>query len=143
MRPAFPTRQFVKLVSLAAIAWLYFGNSALPFAAGPISVMVVEETSDRGSLTTDQQGILFSHSPGSMLDWLKTHGEKDPDGAFRLIDKDSSLDKDAAKWQTMFAAKGAEVPWLVVSRGGKVLLSEALPKDAAATTQQLKRLGGE
>ena len=143
MTPAFPLRNTLNLVLAALLVWLALGDGAgiLPVAAGPISVLVVEETTERGNLTADQNGILFSHSAGSMLDWLKTHGEKDPEGAFELIDKDDKL--DAPKWQAMFDAKGPEVPWLVVSRGGKVLLSEPLPKDAATATQQLKRLGGD
>lgn len=143
MTPAFPAKNVVNLALIALLVWLHFGSGGvLPVAAGPISVLVVEETSDRGSLTPGQRGIMFSHAPGSMIDWLKTHGEKEGD-SLRIVDKDDSMAQDEPKWQAAFNAKGDGLPWLVVTRGGNVLLSELLPKDEADTTRDLKRLGGQ
>lgn len=112
-------------------------------AVAPVSVLVVEETSERNKLTPGQREIIASHASDSFLAWIKTHGEKDPAGNYRIVDKDDSMSQDEAKWQTAFQAKGPTVPWLVVTRGGKVLLSESMPAEAAETMKTLKRFGGQ
>jgi len=141
MTPAFPAKQTINLALIALLVWLHFGGGGvLPVAAGPISVLVVEETADRDKLTAGQLDIIGSNAPDGARAYLKTHGEPDP---LRVVDKDDSLSQDDPKWQAAFAAKGATVPWLVIGRGGKVMLSEAMPADAAETMQTLKRFGGQ
>lgn len=127
-------------VAVVLLGWWHEGGG---FVTGPVSVLVVEETSDRASLTPGQLDIISSHAPDGFLAWIKTHGEQDAGGNYRIVDNDDSMSQDAPKWQAAFAAKGDSVPWLVVTRSGRVLLSEALPREAADTMKALKRLGGE
>lgn len=133
--------------------WVGLGPIAI--APGPVSVLIVEESGEREKLTPGQKQILFAHSPGSFIEWIKTHGEKDPAGAYRIVDKDDPLGQDELKWQAAFnlvVSRDSDgkvkllvpsLPWLVVLRGDKVLASEAMPSDAADTMKLLKRYGRE
>lgn len=140
-------------VYVVGLAWAsHAGLLGGAGGTGPVSVLVVEESSERDKLTEGQLEIIASHSPGSFLDWIKTHGEKGRGGAYRVVDKDDSMGQDES-WKTAFALVVKEsrdgnkllvpsMPWLVVTRGGRVLLSEALPKEESETMRHLKRLGG-
>lgn len=139
---------YVATLAIELTAGLAFAMHAgwlggLPIATAPVSVMIVEETSEKDKLTPGQLAILTSHAPESFLAWIKTHGEKDIEGDYRIVDKDDSMEQDKPKWKAAFAAKGPTVPWLVVMRGEHVLLSEALPKTAEETMRELKRFGGQ
>lgn len=105
------------------------GGSA-PFPAERLNVLVVEETSQRGSLTADQRAALTGTAEGTMIAAVKKRG-----GEFRIIDKDQTdLSKDAPWVAKAFAVERKSVPWIVTagpSRG----VSEPLP---ATTAEILK-----
>lgn len=131
---------------LCALAYLVHGGylgGLIPGVTGPVSVLIVEETDARNDLTAGQLDVLTSHSPGSFLDWIKTHGEHDKAGDYRIVDKDDSMSQDLPKWQTAFAAKGPTVPWLVIERNGRVLTSQAMPGDEGEFMRLVKRYGGQ
>jgi hypothetical protein len=121
----------------------------VPGATGPVSVLVVEKSRERTKLTSGQLYAMTSNADDGLLAYLKTHGEDDP---FRLLDQDDGkpdekgnipIKEDTPKVQAEFAAKGNSVPWLIVSRSGRVLLSEVMPSDLPDIMRAVRRYGGQ
>lgn len=103
------------------------GGSA-PFETNKLSVLIVEETAQRGSLTADQRAALTAIGDGSMIAAVKARG-----GEYRIIDKDQTdLSKDVPWVAKAFAVERKSVPWIVAA-GPSHGVSEPLP----ATTDEI------
>lgn len=140
MQPAFPARQVANLMLTAALVWLHFAGGGGPFVAGPVSVLIVEETADRVKLTPAQREVIEANGPDSVRAYCKTHCRKSADGLpqFRVIDKDSPVSQDEPWVQSLMKEPRQSVPWIYISSGaGK--FSGPVDDTTKAT---LKRWGG-
>jgi hypothetical protein len=124
--------------------------SPAPIDAPGFRVFIIEETADRARLPAKQLDVLFN---ASVRAYLKSHCVKDahnPDGAFRIWDKDvDASDPSLTVWARALKAFNdrvkdgkAKPPWLIVS-DGKTGYEGPLPADAGSALQLLKKYGGE
>lgn len=126
--------QLIGCLILLLAAYQQFGGGVIggsaPFQTDKLSVLIVEETAQRGSLTADQRAAILATAPGSLIATVKERG-----GEYRVIDKDQTNFALDAPWVAKaFAVDRKSVPWIVTagpSRG----VSEPLP---ATTAEILK-----
>jgi hypothetical protein len=91
-----------------------------PIPKPGLRVLIVEETGERAKLTAGQREVIFG---GTVRDYLRTHCATDPqnpDGAFRIWDKDvnSAGDPDNIIWRSaMIRPRPGPLPWVVISNG--------------------------
>jgi hypothetical protein len=90
-----------------------------PIPLPGLRVLVVEETGDRSSLTAGQREVLFG---ATVRDYLRSKcvtNPQNPDGAFRIWDKDQNPagDPDAAVWGAALGRPRTATPWVIVSNG--------------------------
>lgn len=80
-------------------------------------VLVLYESADLPKMPAQQQNILYGMAT---RDYLKAHTLKDadnPNGAWRLWDKDVDASNEAKPWQTLLARPRAGVPWVILAAG--------------------------
>jgi hypothetical protein len=93
---------------------------APPIPKPGLRVLIVEETGERAKLSAGQREVIFG---GTVRDYLRTHCVTDPqnpDGAFRIWDKDvnSAGDPDNVVWRSaMIRPRPGPLPWVVISNG--------------------------
>lgn len=145
MRPIKP----LHVVAFAALLWLavyggQIGGCTLPVIGSPppfkttlpLAVLVVEESADRGKLSSGQLDAILSTAPGSVRDYVTSHK-----GEFRLLDKDETPTLDAPWVQEAFAVKRDSVPWIVAASPRTGL---SAPMGAAPEVlKSLEPLGGK
>ena len=105
-------------------------------------MLLIEETSKRKALTEGQFNALFSTE---FLDYLDANCVKDkdnPNGAYRIWDKDQRIKNDSASWIKAMARPRASVPWLIVSNG-KTGFEGPLPTKLEDTYAILKKYGAK
>ena len=91
-----------------------------PIPAPGLRVLILEETSERNTLTRGQREVLFGEKVRTYLRTNCVTTPTNPDGAFRIWDKDvdMSTDTDGANWIAGKAyKKPTAYPWLVISNG--------------------------
>ena len=109
-----------------------------------LRVLIVEETSQRGSLPKPQQEILLSTAAGSVREYLTANCVKGPDGKtaeWRIVDKDAVFTQEAKLWQDArkkFDELKTTVPGWIVSNG-KEGIAGALPATPAEALTVLKQ----
>lgn len=106
------------LMTLAAIAGLSGAGpvpkpvpevvSTAPFKTDFLSVLIVEQTEEVGSLPKSQQVVLQNNT--QLRKWTKDNGVD-----FRQIDADESGEFLDAKWKAALAVPRKEVPWIVIA----------------------------
>ena len=96
-----------------------------PFVADKLCVLIIEETSARGSYTAGQRAVILGTAPGSVSDTVKKGG-----GEIRIIDKDQSDFANDAPWvAAAFKVPHPDLPWIVAA-GPKSGFSQKLPATA-------------
>lgn len=89
----------------------FVGGGKAPFATDKLSVLIVEETGQRGQLTSTQLDALLSTAPGSVRDIVDKAG-----GSIRLLDKDQEDFSDEEPWVKAaweaWKASGGQPPWI-------------------------------
>jgi hypothetical protein len=85
-----------------------------PIPENKLNVMVIEETEDRDELAKSPQGYNQIVAMQSTLwrNYVKSKG-----GEFMHIDKDSTLEMAAKKWQDAMKRPRTQLPWLIISNG--------------------------
>lgn len=126
--------QIIGCLILLFAAYQQFGGGIIggsaPFPAEKLSVLIVEETSQRGSLTADQRAAITATAPGSLIATVKERG-----GEYRVLDKDQADFVQQPPWVALaFAVERKSLPWIVTA-GPKRGVSEPLP---ATTAEILK-----
>jgi hypothetical protein len=109
-----------------------------PIAGAGNRVLIVYETSD--VLPAKQAAILTS---GVLRDYLDATTAKDtanPNGAYRIWDKDTDLSHPSVSpsWKAAMARPRASVPWIVLS-DGTTGYEGPLPESVEATLELLKK----
>lgn len=102
-----------------------------------LKVLIVEESGDRAKLTSGQRNVILSTADGSVRSYIKSI-----QGGWRVLDKDSATDREAAWVKEARTHVGPEmIPALVYSDGisGTVC---PLPETEEETLELLKKLGG-
>lgn len=137
---------------LLAIAGYWVFTLAQPTGPPPIAgeglrVLIVEDVTKRIGLTADQQEIIRSRAPGSVLDYLDSHCAKGPDGRtpeWRIInDQDpKNLENESQAWRDAFTRPRQKLPWIVASNG-RAGFEGPLDDKPADLLSRLKKLGGE
>lgn len=123
------------ILAIAGLLWVGLGG-ALPHVpdivkphvplieGGGLSVLILEETDDRRTLTKEQLDILASVEIRKFV--------KANNGEIRVWDKDIDAANDSEKWRNALTIERQGLPWLIVS-GPKGNYSGPLPADVAAT----------
>lgn len=85
------------------------GGSSPPFKADRLSVLVIEESADRGQLSSGQLDAILAVGPGSVRGYIEGHG-----GEYRVLDKDSEDDlKFSPQWvKDAFTLPRQGEPWM-------------------------------
>ena len=109
-----------------------------PIPGQGLRVLIVEDVTQRDKLTAGQREILFSETPGGVLDYLRTNCVKGADGKtpeYRVLDKANPADKESETWKqavAKFKALGLTTPaWLVSNGTGGVGAALPATKDEA------------
>lgn len=132
-------KQLVNLVIVLAAVVLLFGDQlgitntpTAPFKTDKFSVVIVEETEQRGQLPRAQLTAMQS------IKWLKYVKEKD--GQWRRIDKDADVTGDEQWVQDALKVERESLPWLLIATpdGGT---SQPMPADLDALMEALKAHG--
>lgn len=100
-----------------------------PLAFQGFAVLIVYESKASTELPAGQQDVIFGKK---VRDYLKANCLKDqgnPNGAYRIYDKDIATDGESKAWQDGMKRARAEVPWIVISNG-KTGYEGPLPKNA-------------
>jgi len=140
-RPSFPV---VMLWAAAAVLLLTSGQvggcgvvgAPPPFKTDKLAVLIVEESADRGKLSSGQLDAILSTGPGSVRDYVAKHG-----GDFRLLDKDTSPSLEAPWVQAAFAVERRGVPWIVAATPRTGFSVPLTP--APEVLKELEPLGGK
>lgn len=133
---------FPLLVGVLLIAFILRSPQVLPPATGEVSVLIVEESSDRPRLPASQLTVLNSTR---IREWAKAHCDKDEGGhpEFRVLDKDDEVSHLPQKWRDRFEqSRKLPTPNIAVSTG-KSGAEGDLPLTEDETLKVLKRYGGE
>lgn len=136
----------IDVAALALIALLAFGKvegcklpivgKPAPFKTDRLAVLIVEETADRGKLSSGQLDAMLSTASGSVRDYVAMHG-----GDFRLLDKDANPSQDAAWVQEAFKVQRPGVPWIVAANPSTGFSVPLTPADEVL--KELAPLGGK
>jgi len=136
-RQARTENSYLWMALLVAGVWMYSqGLFVLPSWSSPLPVtvdgphmLIVEETSERGTIDFEQSGIFTSVELREYLDAK--------DFAWRMFDKDVDTDFEAEVWQDALKMDTKLLPWLFVWNGrrGK---SMPLPDDVAGVIAELE-----
>lgn len=121
---------------LPAVPWNPIAPPA-PITDKGFKVLVVEETTERGRLTSGQREAILSTLPTGLREYVKSKG-----GEFRLLDKDSPVDKEAAWVQEAWKVKAPPYPWMLAAKDGRASVGQ-LPNEIGETMKIAKRFGGE
>lgn len=132
----------VQKLAILVIAWLILSHGIAgappPFAATKFSVLIVEETDQRAALTAEQLNILNGIAPGSVRDFVTTHG-----GDFRLLDKDNDVSQDADWVKAAWAvADKTHLPSIVAATPKAGVKPQGPLVTTADTLKLLSPLGG-
>ena len=115
-----------------------------PFPASGLTVVIIEETSQRSQLNPDQLAVLTSPK---IVAWAKDHCQKiGSQPAFRVLDADLTMDATSPKdlIEGLAAAKrdvqkaGGKLPWIVISNGAGGA-SQPLPANVDETLALLDK----
>lgn len=105
---------FLLLMFIGAGLLLLSGGSVIgsapPFPTDKLSVLVIEETAERGSYTADQRNVITATGPNSIKGKVEAKG-----GRFHSIDESIPPDKLslAPQWvQDAFKVKRDGRPWI-------------------------------
>jgi hypothetical protein len=139
---------WIDVIGVLLAGWLMFGGGfALPFvnvdpppfAATKLCVLVVEESTARGSYTTGQVDAMVGvDGPASIRGYVNSK-----QGEYLLLDKDNPPTKDSPAWvaDAWKAAQPNQLPWIVAATP-KAGFTRQLPKESAETLADLKKIGG-
>jgi hypothetical protein len=112
-------------------------NPPIPVAG--LRVLMVEETSQRASLTKGQQLAMFGKVT---RDYLDSHCVKDgQQPAYRILDKDVNMSSDTKAWQDAMARPRTALPWMYISNGAN-FWEGPMPANIEDITALLKKYGG-
>lgn len=84
-------------------------DPTVPFPATKLSVLIVEETANRGNLKAAQRNAILSAT------WKRYVEQQDGDWA--SVDPDSPLEDEKAWVTEAMKVKRGELPWVVISNG--------------------------
>lgn len=117
---------FVILILVGALGPIFQGKvgGKAPFKTDKLSVLILEETTQRPSYTQDQLFAITGNGPGSVDEAVKLRG-----GEFYPLDVNNTDLKLMPQW-VQDAAKvphEPDIPWIVTA-GPKYGVSEPLPK---------------
>lgn len=135
MSKATTTILLLLLLALLLLPGGSIGTSA-PFKADRLCVLVVEETAERGKLTSGQLDVISSQAAGSVQDYVRTHG-----GDIRIADS-SKPPVQSADWvKAAYAVERKSLPWIVAAnKSGGFSQPVTTPEEAL---RLLKPLGGK
>ena len=97
-----------------------------PFPTDALSVLIVEETAERGNLPAGQREILSS-TP--FREWCQRVGAE-----LKIWDQDADLTNVAEKWTAAMSVPRQSVPWLIVADSDSGF-SGPLPANVDATKE--------
>lgn len=104
-----------------------------------LRVLIVWETSSQPTMPDTQRNILYATAPGSVRDWLVTKCVKVNDTPeFRIIDKDSTMERESKIWQSLFDVERKSYPWIIIANGTRGF-SGPLPVTMDETLALLKK----
>jgi hypothetical protein len=135
-------KTFVVFVAMIIVALLLPSGGGDATVGGLVSVLIVEETSERPLLPASQLAILNS---AELREWAKTHCDKGPDGApeFRVLDKDADASRMSAKWRERFErSRTMPTPNIAVSDGRRGAEGD-LPLTLNEVKAVLRRYAGD
>ncbi len=117
-----------------------------PIPAPGLRVLLIEESSQRGKLTSGQSTALFSQTFHDRLRAKVAKDSDNPQGAFRVWDVDTDVSGESAPWKTVWAKKPTDkskLPWLIISNPDKGGGYEGvLPATIEETQALLTKFGG-
>lgn len=137
----------INFLGILLAAWLFTGGNlggcafspfveAAPFPADKLSVLILEETDDRGTYTPGQREAMLSTA--GVREYIKAKGGE----PLTVLDDDAPVDK-APPWiqAARKAAQPTTLPWIIVAthNGG---MNKPLPTTAEETLAALKKIGG-
>jgi hypothetical protein len=107
---------------------------------GPISVLIVEQDSDR----RNSEYIQYLNSMQSPLirSYMDQRGKKVGGADWLVLDVDSDVRHLPAFWQDAFNQSRDSLPWILITNG-KSGFAGPLPRTEAETLSLLKKYGGE
>ncbi len=113
-------------------------------ADNAFSVLLIEETDERQSLTPGQREILLGSGPGTVREYCLTHAVKvDGNPEFRMLDKDDDVSRESAKWQDAWKRPHTPLPYIIASNGKQGFAEPLLPDvDPVKLLARLRKLGG-
>jgi len=97
-----------------------------PFPSADLSVLIVEESSQRAALPYKQLSVLTSLQ---IRDYVTESG-----GEIRVWDKDVDAEYEAEKWRDALSKPRDSLPWIYIANGDKGY-SGPLPKDVDKTKE--------
>lgn len=133
------------LLILIAFVLLFGGNvsgpitSKAPFKTDKLSVLILEETENRSSLSIGQLAVLDASDESSVRAWVVNNS-----GEFRLLDTSDTPTRDAQWVQEAFKVaketKEFKTPWIIAANATRGV-NQTLPVDTDATKSLLNPLG--
>jgi hypothetical protein len=127
----------IPLALVLAALWLAFGGqlpwpvtNPPPFKTDKLAVLVIEETEERGKLTSGQLDVLMGTADGTVRNWVTKNG-----GDFRLVDVSTPPTLDSQWVQDAFKVEHKSLPWMVAAN-----LSTGASEAVTTTADALKAL---
>lgn len=93
--------------------------SPSPIPAAGLRVLIIEETKDRGKLTPGQFAAIFNQPFRDLLSAKCVKDAENPNGAFRIWDKDINAIADSKLWQDAMKRPRTMLPWIIISNPAK------------------------
>lgn len=137
MRKLTPTSVAAWLLS----AWLLFGAGVSPFADPPpfqvdrLTVVVVEETSERGTYTPGQREVI--ESAGGLREYVAKKS-----GELRFVDPQADVTKSEPWLIEAMKLPRPSLPWLLAATPSAGV-NQPLPPTAPETLAAIKKIAGE
>ena len=113
-----------------------------PIGLPGYAALMVYETKTATELPPAQQNVLYGKK---VRDWLKTNCLKDndnPNGAFRIYDKDVDVSAESKAWQEVMKRDRKSVPWIVISNPAKGGYEGPLPANEDECIALLEKYKG-
>ena len=123
-------------------AWLLFGGAGVspfvdppPFKVDRLTVVVVEETSERGTYTPGQREVI--ESAGGLREYVANKK-----GELRFVDQNVDVTKSEPWLIEAMKQPRPSLPWLLAATPSAGV-NQPLPPTAAEALSAVKKIGGE
>lgn len=110
-----------------------------PPGGGFTRALILYETAELSKLPRGQEAILYDASIRAYLKKQTRTNKDNPQGSFRIWDKDVDASSEAKGWQELLGRPRSTIPWLILANDAGIVFEGPLPADVKTTLNLLEQ----